>query len=70
MRELLSGMEGVEDLLQGTVCMNLSRNEGAGAALVANGNTGNRLRASGLCICYVYPCWLQKSKLGSSTRIC
>ena len=31
MGELLSGMEGVEDLLWGTECMNLSLNEGAGA---------------------------------------
>ena len=31
MEELLSGMEGVEDLLWGTVCMNMSLNEGAGA---------------------------------------
>ena len=29
--------------------------------LVANGDAENHLRASGLCICYVYPCWLQKS---------
>ena len=30
-------MEGDEDLLQGIVCMNLSLDEGARAALVANG---------------------------------
>ena len=43
----------------GTVYMNLSHNEGA--ALVANEVTGNHLRASRLCMCYVYQCWLQKS---------